>query len=413
MSLNSLIKKIIKEETEEWVDVDAEDYLDLLQYVNGYGSLIKKLQNYNDKKIRIIGDLDLRGRKDVKNINGVDLVEGDLDISYTEIPFFDENKVRGRFNYYGSEMQRLEKEKINQERLAYQERLREDNEWNVENDDKESNETEAIFEYLKEKGNVEEVKEEAKEEANEEAKEEAKEEGEDKYFLFNTNYKHYGDSSMYLWLGSKNFESEYVVYEGDKIYQAAKENLESQIEESGFDTFREWVWEVHIDEDYVRRYLYDDYSEYVRQSPEDWNINKELTNQQKKYIEIHQASIDRLNQKLEDGGLTDEEQEEIESDIYDYQRLIEDINENPEGDYNEQEIEDTIEGMVDDNKDDIFRTLKDRGYDNQDLLDFVDVDGAIDYVIRSDGYGSVLNGYDGTENEYTVNGNDYYVMRYN
>ena len=290
-------------------------------------------------------------------------------------------------------MQRLEKEKINQERLAYQERLREDNEWNVENDDEESNETEAIFEYLKESGVVEE--------------------GEDKYFLFNTNYKHYGDSSMYLWLGSKNFESEYVVYEGDKIYQAAKENLESQIEESGFDTFREWVWEVHIDEDYVRRYLYDDYSEYVRQSPEDWNINKELTNQQKKYIEIHQASIDRLNQKLEDGGLTDEEQEEIESDIYDYQRLIEDINENPEGDYNEQEIEDTIEGMVDDNKDDIFRTLKDRGYDNQDLLDFVDVDAAIDYVIRSDGYGSVLNGYDGTENEYTVNGNDYYVMRYN
>lgn len=393
MSLNSLIKKIIKEETEEWVDIDAEDYLDLLQYVNGYGSLIKKLQNYNDKKIRIIGDLDLRGRKDVTNIDGVDLVQGDLDISYTNIPFFDENKVRGRFNYWGSEMQRLEKEKINQERLAYQERLREDNEWNVENDDKESNETEAIFEYLKESGSVEE--------------------GEDKYFLFNTNYKHYGNSSMYLWLGSKNFESEYVVYEGDKIYDAAKEQLESQIEESGFDTFREWVWENHIDEDYVRSYLYDDYSEYVRQSPEDWNINRELTNQQKKYIEIYQASIDRLNQKLEEGGLTDEEVEEIETDIYNYEQLIEDIKENPEGDYDEESIEETIEGMVEDNKDDLFRTLKDRGYDNQDLLDFVDVDAAIDYVIRSDGYGSVLNGYDGTENEYTVNGNDYYVMRYN
>ena len=393
MSLNSLIKKIIKEETEEWVDIDAEDYLDLLQYVNGYGSLIKKLQNYNNKKIRIIGNLDLRGRKGVKNIDGVDLVEGDLDIGYTEIPFFDKNKVRGRFSYWGSKMQILEKEKIIQERLAYQERLREDNEWNVENDDKESNETEAIFEYLKENGNVEE--------------------GEDKYFLFKENYNHYGDSSVYLWLGSKNFESDYVVYEGDKIYQAAKENLESRIEESGFDTFREWVWEYHIDDDEVRDFLYDDYSGLVRESPEDWNINKELTNQQKKYIEIHQASIDRLKQKLEDGGLTEEEQEEIESDIYDYQQLIDDINENPEGDYNEQEIEDTIEGMVDDNKDDIFRTLKDRGYDNQDLLDFVDVDAAIDYVIRSDGYGSVLNGYDGTENEYTVNGNDYYVMRYN
>ena len=393
MSLNSLIKKIIKEETEEWVDISPEEYKELLDYVNGDGAFIKRLPDYAGKKIRITGELDLRGRKDVKNIDSIDLVQGDLDIRYTNISFFDKNKVRGRLDYFGSEMQRLEKLKIHKQRLAQQDVLREDDDWNVENNDKESNETEAIFEYLKENGVVEE--------------------GEDKYFLFNTNYKHYGDSSVYLWLGSKNFESEYVVYEGDKIYDAAKENLESQIEESGFDTFREWVWEYHIDERYVRDYLYEDYSEYVRQSPEDWNITKEFTKQQKQYLEIHQANIDRLNQKLEDGGLTNEEQEEIESDIYDYEQLIEDIKENPEGDYNEQDIEDTIESMVDDNKDDIFRTLKDRGYDNQYLLNFVDVDAAIDYVIRTDGYGNTLNSYDGTEDYYTINGEEYYVMRYN
>ena len=393
MSLNSLIKKIIKEETEEWVDISPEEYKELLDYVNGDGAFIKRLPDYAGKKIRITGELDLRGRKDVKNIDSIDLVQGDLDIGYTNISFFDKNKVRGRLDYFGSEMQRLEKLKIHKQRLAHQDALREEGVWDVENDDKESNETEAIFEYLKENGVVEE--------------------GEDKYFLFNTNYKHYGDSNVYLWLGSKNFESEYVVYEGDKIHQAAKENLESRIEDSGFDTFREWVWENHIDERYVRDYLYEDYSEYVRQSPEDWNITKEFTKQQKQYLEIHQANIDRLNQKLEDGGLTDEEQEEIESDIYDYEQLIEDIKENPEGDYNEQDIEDTIESMVDDNKDDIFRTLKDRGYDNQALLDFVDVDAAIDYVIRTDGYGNTLNSYDGTEDSYTINGEEYYVMRYN
>jgi len=393
MSLNSLIKKIIKEETEEWVDVSPEEYKELLDYVNGDGSFIKRLPDYAGKKIRITGELDLRGNKNVTNIDSVDLVEGDLDISYSSVSYFDKNKVRGRFDYYYSEMQRLEKLKIHKQRLAHQDVLREEGVWDVENDDKKSNETEAIFEYLKESGNVEE--------------------GEDKYFLFKENYNHYGNSSVYLWLGSKNFESEYVVYEGDKIYDAAKEQLESQIEESGFDAFREWVWENHIDEDKVRDFFYDDYSELVRESPEDWNINKELTNQQKKYIEIHQANIDRLNKKLEDGGLTDEEVEEIDSDIYDYQELIDDINENPEGDYNEQEIEDTIEGMVDDNKDDIFSLLRDRGFDNQDLLDFVDVDAAIDYVIRSDGYGSVLNGYDGTADSYTINGEEYYVMRYN
>jgi hypothetical protein len=393
MSLNSLIKKIIKEETEEWVDISPEEYRDLLDYVNGDGAFIKRLPDYNGKKIRITGKLNLRGKENVTNIDSVDLVQGDLDIGYTKIPFFDKNKVRGRLHYYGSEMEKLEKQKIHQERIAYQNELREEGDWDVENNDKESNETEAIFDYLKERGVVEE--------------------GEDKYFLFNTNYKHYGDSSMYIWLGSKNFESEYVVYEGDKIYDAAKENLESRIEESGFDTFREWVWENHIDERYVRDYLYEDYSEYVRQSPEDWDINKELTEQQKRYLEIHQANIDRLNQKLEDGGLTDEEQEEIESDIYDYEQLIEDIKENPEGDYDEQEIEDTIEGMVDDNVDNIFSLLRDRGYDGHALLDFVDVDAAIDYVIRTDGYGDALNSYDGMEDSYTINGEEYYVMRHN
>jgi hypothetical protein len=393
MSLNSLIKKILKEETEEWVDVSPEDYKELLDYVNGDGAFIKRLPDYAGKKIRITGELNIRGKENVTNIDSVDLVQGDLDIGYTKIPFFDKNKVRGRFNYWGSEMERLEKLKIHKQRLAQQDALREDDVWDVENDDKESNETEAIFEYLKENGVVEE--------------------GEDKYFLFKENYNHYGNSSVYLWLGSKNFESDYVVYEGDKIYDAAKENLESRIEESGFDTFREWVWENHIDERYVRDYLYEDYSEYVRQSPEDWNITKEFTKQQKQYLEIHQANIDRLNQKLEEGGLTDEEVEEIESDIYDYEQLIEDIKENPEGDYNEQDIEDTIEGMVDDNVDNIFSLLRDRGYDGHTLLDFVDVDDAIDYVIRSDGYGSILNGYDGTEDSYTINGEEYYVMRYN
>lgn len=394
MSLNSLIKKIIKEETEEWVDISPEEYKELLDYVNGDGSIIKRLPDYAGKKIRITGELDLRGKEKVTNIDSIDLVQGNLDIGYTKIPFFDKNKVRGRLDYWGSEMQRLEKLKIHKQRLAHQELLRQDDDWNVENNDKESNETEAIFYYLEKGGIVQE--------------------GEDKYFLFKENYKHYGDSSVYLWLGSKNFESEYVVYEGeDNLHEAAKENLESLIDDVGFDAFREHVWENHIDERYVRDYLYEDYDEYVRNNPEDWNIKREFTQQQKQYLEIHQANIDRLNQKLEEGGLTDEEVEEIENDIYDYEQLIEDINENPEGDYNEQEIEDTIEGMVDDNMDDIFNLLRGRGYDNSALLDFVDVDAAIEYVIRTDGYGHVLNGYDGTENEYSINGEDYYVMRYN
>jgi hypothetical protein len=274
MSLNSLIKKIIKEETEEWVDISPEEYRELLDYVNGDGAFIKRLPDYNGKKIRITGELNLRGKENVTNIDSVDLVQGDLDIGYTKIPFFDKNKVRGRFDYWGSEMQRLEKLKIHKQRLAHQDVLRQDDDWNVENDDKESNETEAIFEYLKESGNVEE--------------------GEDKYFLFKENYNHYGNSSVYLWLGSKNFESEYVVYEGDKIYDAAKENLESRIEESGFDTFREWVWEMFIDEEFTKQWFYRYFEEDVRDRPEDFNIHKELSDEQKRYLTTQTNIINKF-----------------------------------------------------------------------------------------------------------------------
>ena len=138
MSLNSLIKKIIKEETEEWVDISPEEYKELLDYVNGDGSIIKRLPDYNGKKIRITGELDLRGKENVTNIDSIDLVQGNLDIGYTKIPFFDKNKVRGRLDYWGSEMQRLEKQKIYELRIAYQNELREEGAWNVENDDKES-----------------------------------------------------------------------------------------------------------------------------------------------------------------------------------------------------------------------------------------------------------------------------------
>jgi len=61
--------------------------------------------------------------------------------------------------------------------------------------------------------------------------------------------------------------------------------------------------------------------------------------------------------------------------------------------------------------DEIFNILKGRGYSDQDLLDFVDVEAAIDYVIRSDGYGHTLNSYDGTEDSYNINGEEYYVMK--
>ena len=44
-------------------------------------------------------------------------------------------------------------------------------------------------------------------------------------------------------------------------------------------------------------------------------------------------------------------------------------------------------------------------------MDFVDLDEVTDIVVNSDGYGALLNSYDGEMFETQVNGDWYYVMR--
>jgi hypothetical protein len=394
MSLRYLIRKVLIEQTEEEVvRIDPEEYKQLLKYVNGDGSALKKLKQYRGKKIIIDGDLKIGEKDGVTNIDSIDYVDGNLDIGGSDISYFDKNKVKGRFNYFYSKMYKIEREKILQKKKEYQNELRQQDEWNIENNDEVSNQTQALFNHL--------------------VSEEIVKEGEDKYNIYKENYQHYGKGGVYTWLGEDEFESEWVVYNNDDIHDAAKENLENLVDELGIDAFRLWVWENHIDEDAARRYLYDDYEYLVREEPEDYNISKELTQEQEKTINVFKQKISNLQKKLTDTSLSQDEIDNINRQIEGAKNIIEDIEENPEGDYDEDEIESAIDSLVDDNVDNILDILKGRGFEDQDLIDFVDIDGAIEYIIRSDGYGHILNGYDGKDDEYKINGIWYHVMRHN
>jgi hypothetical protein len=391
MSILKTIRKVLSEQSEDWVEVSPDEYNDLLKYVNGDGAMIKKLPQYRGKKIVITGTLKLDS--EVSNIDSIDYVNGSLDLGSSQVPYFDKSKVRGSFSYWHSKMYRLEREKLLKIKREIQEELREEGAWNVENGEKVSEETEAIFDHLLSRGIIEE--------------------GEDKYNLYKEKYQHYGKGGYYTWLGEDNFESEWLVYADSEIEDAAYEKLESDIEQMGYEAFYSHVWEQHLDDDQVRRWLYDDFEEAIRDSPEDWNIGKELSPQQEKYIEIYEQKVNRLNSRLSSEDLSDDEIKKIEDEIYGAEQLIEDIKENPEGDYSEDDIEDAIESQVDEYADDFVSFVENRGYDKEFILDFVDMDELINYVIRSDGYGNILNGYDGNDDEYKINDTWYHVMRYN
>jgi hypothetical protein len=402
MNLKNIIRRVLNEQDEEWVDVSPEYYGDLLKYVNGNGAIIKRLPDYNGKKIRITGDLDLNGYKDISNIDSIDYVDGDLSINSTNISYFDKNKVKGRFSYWHSTMYIIEKRRILNQKLDTLDGYRQEGEWDVNHNDEESNETEALFMHLNENGNVGKYENDEGEEVEE-----------DKYFIWKTKYTSYGNSSMFEWLGSDNFESEWIVIPDDKIHYAATESLKQRIDEMGFDSFYENVWENNLDDEEIQDWLYDFYEGSVRDSPEDYGIEKELTSQQEKYIEIYEQKLERLNSRLENEELTDEETEGIEDEISNIEDIVEDIKENPEGDYSEEGIEDSIQSQVDDTANHFVGFLKDMGYDSKYILQFVDIDGVCEDIISNDGYGNILNGYDGQDDEYKVNGKWYHVMRHN
>ena len=402
MNMRELIKSILKEQSEEWVDISPEDYIDLLKYVNGDGAAIKRLPNYKGKKIKITGKLDLNFNKEVSNIDSIDSVYGDLNIGNTKIKYFDKNKVKGNLNYWYSAMYYIERKKILQEKLNVLQEYRENKEWDINNGDDISYETEALYNHLSRNGDVGTYENEDGEEVKE-----------DKYFIYKTKYGGYGRSNMFEWLGDSLFETEWVVYSDDDIESAAYEKIQSDIDDLGYEAFDISVWENNLDMAEVRRWLYDSEEENVRNNPEDFGIEKELSQQQEQYLVIYNQKIERLNYKLENEELTDEEFEKIENEITSIEDIIEDIKEDPEGDYDEDAIEEAIESYVDNNSSDFPNFLKDMGFDSKYLLDFVDIDEVCKDILQNSDYGEILNGYDGTDNEIKVNDKWYHVMRHN
>jgi len=157
----------------------------------------------------------------------------------------------------------------------------------------------------------------------------------------------------------------------------------------------------------------------VRESPESYfdDEQKELSDRQEEDIRVARLFIERaenqisMMEDLMDGDNDDDIQEKIDELnelIESHQDDITEIEENPDGEYPEDLIEDKINELVRDVK-----------YDPEDFMEsyglewdrFIDRDDFIKGVIEADGYGQTLNSYDGSADEVKVGDQWYYVMR--
>jgi len=124
-------------------------------------------------------------------------------------------------------------------------------------------------------------------------------------------------------------------------------------------------------------------------------------------LEFYRKKLEILNKKLTQ--VTDpDDKKNIEDDIIAAQSEIEEIQENPEGDFSEEDIESAIEAMVSNVEYDPLGFLKD--YD-MEVENYIDREALIKGIIESDGRGGGLAGYDGEEHEQEVCGETYFIYQ--
>lgn len=399
MSIKHFVKNFIVENDEDIIQMSPEDYLEVLDDVGGIAERVYKVYR---KPIVITGDLNLGKYKNVGPLTGIQRVMGRLDISHTNVPDLNGITVDGYVSDYGSSMWKIKMQRELNRKLAELDEKRQDGEWDVENEDDDSERTEALYDYLRQNGDVDTVEDE---EGNDVA--------EDKYYIYPMGRATYGYGKQYEWLGGGGGfnPNTYDVYTEDEADDAARYAVEQMLDDMGMDAFSDWVFDDALDKQSWASWLYDFYDEYVRNDPESFEIPLELSQQQTRQINQLQSTVDLFNQKLSREGISREEYDDLREKIDDLEEEIEEIKEDPQGGYDESVIESEITDRVSEWEDDIKGFIGMYGYDKNFIMDFIDTDSITNTVVNSDGYGSLLNSYDGDYDTFDINGTTYYVMR--
>jgi hypothetical protein len=211
----------------------------------------------------------------------------------------------------------------------------------------------------------------------------------------------------------------YAVGDEDDMERSAYENLDNLIDDIGFEGFNKNFAMNYLDTDDIVDYAEELFNQDIYESPESYfdDEQRELSDRQEEEIQVKRLFIQRAENQIStmedqmDGDNDDDIQEKIDELnelIESYQDEITEIEENPEGDFPEDLIEDMIADKVRDVRDDPEEFMETYGLEWDR---FINRDEFIKGVIEEDGYGQSLNTYDGSADEVKVGDQWFYVMR--
>lgn len=229
---------------------------------------------------------------------------------------------------------------------------------------------------------------------------------------------HY-DTTEFEVINSNLDDRRYAVGDENEMESSCWNAIDALIDDIGYEGFNSSFARQHLDVDAIVDYAEDVYDEDVRNNPEVYfdDSERQLSREQEERIDILKMRIEqtqRLISNLEDnlGGEDDEDiQERIDEYndlITDYETEIQDMEDSPEGEFPDDLISDKVEDLVAEVKRDPEWFMSDYGLE---WSEYVDKDEFIQAVIDEDGYGHIINSYDGTADEERVQDQLFYVMR--
>lgn len=208
----------------------------------------------------------------------------------------------------------------------------------------------------------------------------------------------------------------FTVGDDYEMEQSCVEYLEDVIYQDGVGSFREDFVKDYIDKDKVTEWAEDFFENDVRENGEDYldESSRMLSWIQDQNISRLESRIEKNNELIrtfQEQGKTDwftKKISELQEVNEEYEQTIEDIKSDPQGDFPEELITDHVQHLVNHAKNNILSFMEDYGLNYED---FVDTDELIKGIIETDGYGQILNHYDGGAEEIYVKDKLFYVMR--
>lgn len=430
--------KVISEQEEEIIELTPEQYKNLLIMVSGEGDAISNIKKFRGKKIHINSSLDLKNTN-VKSLGPIEYINGRLDISDTKVEKLPETLKTTYIWDFGTPLEAKRRAAERRERYQEAQEKREEDEWNLEDGDETGKKAHALLDQLEYQDNIEvktqedkdrlvflnnqlEELENSKNESDggddydeilekiDEIEEEISEieEKKDVYDLYESG-NHYDLTTFKL---LDDDEKEWAVGTESEVEYAAKDYVESLIDDIGYTGFASWVWESNIDTDKIHDEMYDFYYDRIMESPADFDVEYSLSAAQEKKIEELEEQIENLEEQRD---LLDDTQEDyqdlyddFETNIEELKDEIDDIESSPE-EIDENEVEKMANNFASDYSSDPKRFFDEFG---GDVRNYIEHDSFVQEIIDSDGYG-IISGYDNSYDVQTVNGTDYYIFRIN